>query len=196
MGVQIPGVLLHPLVVKIEIRLHVVFVHDQGVGGGKHQRIFFHLVVALGDAEDGHAEVLADVELRGAHQISDVLHQQHIQAVKVEHGKHMLDRHGLDMAGAVGLELHHRDAHGVDLVRVDLSGDIAFDHADAVIFPQGLDDPGDQAGLSRAGRAHHIDHTDFFLCQRLPDLTAHILVPGQDLLYDFDLHHSASRLST
>ena len=55
---------------------------------------------------------------------------------------------------------------------VDLPGDVALDHADGKLLPQPADQCGDQAGLARAGAAHHIDQADLAVLQRLAHLGA------------------------
>ena len=180
--VLLPGGVLHPLIVKVEIILQVVLVHHQCLGGGEHQGVFLHLVVPLGDGEEGHPEALADVELRRAHQVADVLHENDVQVVQIELGEHLFNAHGLDVAGPVGVDLGDRNAHGVDGVGVNLSGDVPFNDPDAVALPQGVDEGYNGAGLACTGGAHDVDQAHLVLGQRCLHGVADVLVPVHYLM--------------
>ena len=98
----------------------------------------------------------------------------------------MLNAHGLDMAGPIGVQLHHRDAHGVDGIRVHLAGDVALDDTDAVVFPQAIDQGDDHTGLTGAGGTHDVGQADLMLGQLRFDGLADVFVPLHDLVHYFD----------
>lgn len=116
--------------------LHIELIEYEGVGSGEHQRIFDHLVVSLRHTEQGHAEALSNVELRRTHQVADVFYEYDIQIRQGKLLQQLLDAHGLDVTRSVCIQLDHWDPHGVDFIRIHLSGDVAFDDADAVPVPE------------------------------------------------------------
>lgn len=137
MGIDAFGVRFDLPIVEVKIGLHIELVEHQPIGGGEHERVFHHFVVPFRHAEQRDAEVFADVELRRTDQVPDVFHQDDVQIRQGELLEQVLDAHGLDMAGPVGVQLHHRDAHGVDGIRVHLAGDVALDDTDAGSVPAG-----------------------------------------------------------
>src|SRR5699024_7034420 len=180
LGVDAPVVGGDTVQVECKIGQHVALGQGQAVGVGEHEGVFGDLVVPLRDAQHRQAEVFADVELGGADEVADVFHKQHVQPVQVELGQDVLDAHGFDVAGAVGVQLDGGDVQGSDLFGVDLAGDVPLDDADGKFFPQPGDQRGQQGGLARAGAAHHVDEAHFVPAQGVAHLGAHVLVPLHD----------------
>ena len=68
--------------VEVEERQEVDLVDYDEVDRTEHHRVLERLLLALGDGVDHGLRVLADVELRRAHQVSDVLDDDEIQVVE------------------------------------------------------------------------------------------------------------------
>ena len=118
--------------VEVEIKIweHIAFCKGKAVGVGKHQRVLSHLVIPFGDAEDGQAEVFTDVKLSGADKVADIFNKQQVCCIKIKLRQNVLDAHRLNVAGAVGIELHGRNLQSRNLFGVDLARDVPFNHAD------------------------------------------------------------------
>ena len=117
--------------------------------------------------------------------------------MEVELRQDVLNAHRLDVASAVRIQLDGGNLQRCNLFRVNLAGDVAFNHADRERSPQPCNQFRDQASLSGAGASHHIDQADLFFGQGFADLSTHILVPLHHLVQYFDFHfQSTSKLST
>ena len=100
----------------------------------------------------------------------------------------MLNAHGLDVAGAVRVELDGGHAERSDALRVHLAGDIPFNDANAKCAAEAFYQRGDHACLAGPGAAHHVDHADMVLCKGAFYFLAYIFIPVHYLVKYFDLH--------
>jgi len=64
---------------------HVDLVEDDGVGYLEHPRVFERLVIAFGHGENHHLDVFTQIKVRRTHKIADVLDEDEVDVVEVEH---------------------------------------------------------------------------------------------------------------
>jgi hypothetical protein len=161
------------------------------------QWVFQRLVLALGDADQQHVQVSADVELGGADQVADVLHEQQVHAVGAQLVDGGSDPGRLQMAVAAegaGVDLEGLDTQLLDALGVQRGLDVALDDLDA--FSQPLHRLLDQGGLARARRAHQVDEEYVLFLQFPADLPGDGVIGLEQFLHDGDLFRFHGRFIT
>ncbi|VTR68678.1 hypothetical protein DESC_720056 [Desulfosarcina cetonica] len=169
--------------VEIEIGQKVDLVEQGGVAFPEHQGVFGRFVLAFGDRQDHHALVLADVELGRADQVADVLHDEQVDAVKIQAGHGAFDHMGRQVAIAaefVGVDLHDRRTGLGQSVGINRGADVTHDHG----ATQPWHDAGQGflqgGGLARTRRTHHVEHENAFLGKGGTQARGHGVIGVQD----------------
>ena len=126
------------------------------VGRAEHHRILGGFVVALGDREQGHVAVLAQVEARRTDQVTHVLDEEDVETRQVQPVQGLVDHVGIQVAGAAGGDLYRRDPLGTDTQGVVLCLQVALDHGDPQPSTQGIDGGLQEAGLARPRGGHQV----------------------------------------
>jgi hypothetical protein len=97
----------------IQVREQVDLVQQGRIAQPKHGGVFHRFVLAFGHAQDHHPDVLADVELRRAHQVAHVFDDQQRDRIEVDFVRGLFDHVGSQVAVAaegVGVHLDDRGA--------------------------------------------------------------------------------------
>ena len=98
----------------------------------KEQGIFRRLVVAFGHAENPDFRGLAEIELSGTRDITDVLNEQQIDLIQIQFAETSLHQRRFKMARATREQLHHWYAEFFDAFGVSCGGDVTLKHGDAI----------------------------------------------------------------
>ena len=201
-GVHGVEVVQEALEIDLQVRHEVELVDQHEVARAEHQRVLQRLVLALGDRGDHHARVLADVELRRAHEVADVLDDEQVDVVQRQRGQGAAHHVGVEVALAaearVGVELGHRHMQAGQPVGVHRALHVALEHADAhAVDPVGQQRL-EQRRLARPRRAHEVDHGHAVGVEVGPVGAGDRVVGVQRVLDDPDLHavHAGSSCST
>jgi len=164
--VEAMHILCKTLDIKVGIGLQVDLVDEYHIGGLEQQRILEGLVVALGNAGYTDTQMLAQQELGGADQIADIVDDNGLDPFQIKLRQGMLDHIGLQMAGALGVELDGADTDLLHALGILGGIEVALDDGhppavDARIGQHLLE----QGGLAAARCAQQIDHADAALRQ-------------------------------
>jgi hypothetical protein len=133
--------------------------------------------------------VLADVELSRANQVADIFDEDDIQIIKRQPAHPAMHQPGIEVAAAVGLQLHHRDAQARDPLGVVDGGDVALQHGTAQLGRQPRQQPLQQGGFPTSRAAHDVDHAQTLPGQQRAIVIRRRVVVRLYLPQNLDVHH-------
>jgi hypothetical protein len=134
-GVDPAGKGFAPRDIEIDMRQQIDLVEEHQIGMVKHGRVFQRFVLSLGHTQHHHFVMLAEIEGRGADQVTDVLDKQDIQTGKIEVFHGMGDHMGVEMAARSGIDLFDRHPGSGDARRIVIGLLIPLDHGKTVDIP-------------------------------------------------------------
>ena len=123
----------------------------------KDRRVLDQFVVSFGDAQRDDPQVLAQVVAGGADQVADVLDPQRVDPAVLKAVCGGGDHAGVQVAHAVGIDLHDRHADLGHPLGIDLARDVAFDHGGRQPSLQPLEQAFQQRRLAATRRTDQID---------------------------------------
>lgn len=147
--------------IKIDIGQEVGLADDHEVGRLKHVRIFERLVLALCYRQNDNLCLLAEVEQRGADEITDIFDQHHRATGRSKLLESLRDHVGLKVASRSSVDLNRRCPGGANAIAVIGGGLIALDDEDRNFVLEVLNGPFQQRGLAGTGRADDVQGQDF-----------------------------------
>jgi hypothetical protein len=129
----------------------VDLVDHHRVGVLEDARVLQRLVLALGDRQQRDAQVLAEVPRGRAHEVADVLDDEHVEAVEVELVDGARHHLGLEVADGAGDDLHRGRAGGVQPLGVVVGLEVADDDGDRQVAREVAHGALEQRRLARSG---------------------------------------------
>ena len=175
--------------VEVDVGEEVDFVDDADGGFEEDFGVFEGFIGAFGGAADNDAEVFAEIVVGGADEIADVFDDEQVEVGEVGIFEGLGDHQGVEMAGAVGLELDGVDAEGADSVGVAFGFDVAFDDEDFALGGEAADGLFDEAGFAGAGGAQDIEGEKLGPLEDFPVDVGLQLVAMVDAFFQFDFSH-------
>ncbi|CAO5228493.1 hypothetical protein FAGKG844_110090 [Frankia sp. AgKG'84/4] len=164
----------------------VDLVDEHEIRRTKHHRILQRLFFALGHSEDHRSQILAHHELRGTHQIADVLDDDEVEfgerQARQRRGDHRRVQMALPTEPVAGVDQCHRGAEPVEAVRVEAGLDVSLDDPDPAPGAQPAQRPGEQGRLPCARRGHQVHDDDPDRVERRPVRPRRPLVLPEDAL--------------
>ena len=181
-----------PIHVKIESRGHVDLIEQLRASVLEDARVLDGLVVALGHREDHDGQVLAQVKVDWADQVTHVFDKDDVDVfqthslVKRVNGLH--DHVALEVAQAARVDLDGGHAGFLHGNGIDIRGDVALDDgaAQAGLVAQVLVGAQNRSGLARARARQHIDHIGACLIKSLSQLICQALIARQNRRRDIN----------
>ena len=155
-------------------------------------RVLDGLVVALGHREDHDGQVLAQVKVDRADQVTHIFDKDDVDVLQtdglVEGVDGLHDHVALEVAQAARVDLDGGHAGFLHGDGVDVRGDIALDNgtAQAGFVTQALVGAQNRGGLTRARARQHIDHVGVRLLKPLTQLICQALVARQNRRRDIN----------
>ena len=150
------------------------------------------LVVALRHGEDHDAEVLAQVEIDGTHEVAHVLDEDDVDVLQphgvVEGIDRLSDHIALEVAQAAGVNLDGRHTGLLHELGVHVACDVALDDGagEAEGIAQAFIRGQDGGALARAGARKHVHYVRAGLREALAQLGGKALVPRENRLLKAD----------
>ncbi len=102
----------------------------------------------LGDREDRHLVLLAEIEAGGADQIAHVLDKEDASFIGGQLVTGVVDHFGVQMTALAGVDLHGRHASGTNAIRIGAGLLIPFDHGAGAFFGQQAQGFAQQGGFA------------------------------------------------
>ena len=155
-------------------------------------RVLDGLVVALGHREDHDGQVLTQVKVDWADQVTHVFDKDDIDVIEpnglVERVNGLHDHVALEVAQAARVDLDGRHAGFLHGDGVDVRGDIALDDgaAQAGLVAQTLVGAQNRGGLARTGARQDVNHIGVCLFKLLTQLICQALIARQNRRRDIN----------
>ena len=131
-GIDLLDVILDPLHLHRQIGQQIGLGDQHTIGLPEHHRVLEGLVVALGDAEQGHFAVFTHLEFGRTNKVADVFSPEQIEAggIKALPQQSQAAGHhgGIKVAGAAGGNRHHGHPHRLQTLGVELGGHVTLQH--------------------------------------------------------------------
>jgi hypothetical protein len=164
----------------------VGFAQNDKIGGAKYHRVFRRLVIPLGDTEQDHVSVLAEVEARRTHKIAHVFDEQQVESRQWQIMQRLMHEMRIKVTGGPCRDLQGRYAVCTNAGRIVVGFKITLDDRDAVSVAECHDRSLQQGRLASTRRGHEVDREDAMFVEVFAVVHRHAVVGGEQILQHFD----------
>jgi len=180
-GIHPPRIVQALFHIEIHMRQQVGLVQQHQPGGGEHVGVLQWFVLTFCDGQHHHFMRLAEIKIRWADQIADILDEQHPAFWQRQISQGMTHPVRIKVTTLAGIDLHGWRPSGLNALGVASGLLVAANDRHREFLAQRLNRPGQQGRFARTGTRDQIQHKHAGIREQLPVTGSEFRIFGQNI---------------